>query len=263
VAHAVRVAAECIPETWKLPAFRVRRWRGRTARYCVIIPVLDEGERIARLLERMDAHFDIIVVDGGSQDGSLDGDVLADVRGILVKTGNGGLSAQLRCAYAFALEKGYAGVITIDGNDKDDPAAIPRFAAALDEGVDFAQGSRYLPDGRHENTPWMREWAIRCVHVPFLRFASGFAWTDTTQGFRAYSRRLLLHPGVAPFRPVFSKYELLAYLSYRAPRVGCRCVEVPTTRRYPRGPTPTKIDARGLGHLMSCLVRACLGSFDP
>src|SRR5690606_39964037 len=143
----------------------------------------------------------------------------------------------------FALDQGYEGIITIDGNDKDDPEAIPRFIAALDEGVDFVQASRFLPGGIAENTPKSRDFAIRFIHAPCLSMASGFHWTDTTQGFRAYSRRLLIDPRVAPFRDEFSTYELLAYLSYRAPKLGFICRELATTRRYPKGEVPTKISS--------------------
>ena len=110
----------------------------------------------------------------------------------------------------------------------------------------------------------MRTVAIRWIHAPLLSLFSGFHWTDTTQGFRAYSRRLLLDPAVAPFRDVFREYELLAYLSYRAPRLGCRCVELPTARRYPPGKPPTKISAvKGNLAVLRTLLRACSGGFDP
>jgi glycosyltransferase involved in cell wall biosynthesis len=258
--------------SWQVPAFETRFWLGKCHPYCVVIPVINEGERIGNLLGRMfalriNAIADIIIVDGGSDDGSLNGDVLRakDVRGLLVKVGPGKLSAQLRCAYAFALDQGYIGIVTIDGNDKDDPEAIPRFIDALKEGVDFVQASRYISGGIVENLPRSRDLAIRWIHAPILRKFSGYRWTDTTQGFRAYSRKMLLDPRVAPFRDVFLTYELLAYLSYRVPKVGFRCVELPTTRRYPpTGDVPTKI--RGLkGNLLvlGALVKACLGLYDP
>jgi len=257
---------------WEVPAFDTVFWLGKTAAHCVVIPVINEGVRIGRLIARMrEADVariaDIIIVDGGSTDGSLAADALKakGVRGLLVKTGPGKLSAQLRAAYAFALDQGYEGIVTIDGNDKDDPAAIPSFIKALRDGFDFVQASRYVPGGVAENTPWLRDLAIRLVHAPMLSLFSGFRWTDTTQGFRAYSRRMLSDPRVAPFRNVFTHYELLAYLSYRVPRLGYRCVELPTTRRYPAdGPTPSKIGGfRGNLAILRVLVRACLGSYDP
>ena len=255
---------------WQVPAFQTPLWLGALRPWCVVIPVINEGERIKNLLARMaalkiDVLADIIIVDGGSTDGSLERDALQQqgVRGLLVKTGPGKLSAQLRCVYAFALDQGYQGIVTIDGNDKDDPAAIPAFIEALKQEVDFVQASRFIAGGVAENTPKSRDFAIRLVHAPLLSFTSGFKWTDTTQGFRAYSRKLLLDPDIAPFRDVFMTYELLAYLSYRAPQLGLRCVELPTVRRYPKGEVPTKISIiRGNLSVLQVLLKACAGKYN-
>lgn len=245
-------------------------WLGKKKPHCVVIPVINEGERIKSLLKRMEANqissiADIIIVDGGSTDGSLELDSLqrVGVKGLVVKKGPGKLSAQLRCAYAFALDQGYEGIVTIDGNDKDDPEAIPRFIEALEGGIDFVQASRFLPGGVAVNTPKSRDFAIRYIHAPCLSLASGFQWTDTTQGFRAYSRRMLLDPKIAVFRNIFVDYELLAYLSYRAPKLGYVCKEIPTVRRYPKGSVPTKISVfKGNFAVLITLLKVCRGSFD-
>src|SRR5260364_144589 len=194
-----------IRHAWQVPAFDTPLWLGRQRPWCVVIPVINEGERIKRLLSRMAALKIDGIADGGSTDRSLELAALQQVkvRGLLVKTGAGKLSAQLLCAYAFALDQGYQGIVTIDGNDKDDPQAIPRFIGALKDGVDFVQASRFIPEGIAENTPKLRDSAIRFIHAPLLSLASGFKWTDTTQGFRAYRRRMLLDPKIAPFRAVF------------------------------------------------------------
>lgn len=257
--------------TWQVPMFDIPLWLGRHHPYCVVIPVINEGSRIQNLLDRMMAHrileaADILIVDGGSTDGSLGLESLQQkgVRALLVKTGPGKLSAQLRCAYAFALDQGYEGIVTIDGNDKDDPEAIPRFIEALKQGADFVQASRFIVGGVAENTPKSRDFAIRFIHAPMLSLFSGFHWTDTTQGFRAYSRKMLLDAKVAPFRDVFSSYELLAYLSYRIPKLGYRCIELPTVRRYPTtGDVPTKISGiKGNWSVLQVLFRACFGAYN-
>ncbi|BAO87196.1 glycosyltransferase family 2 protein [Caballeronia cordobensis] len=255
---------------WQVPSFETLFWLERQREACVIIPVINEGDRIRNLLSRMHelniaASADIIIVDGGSTDGSLAEDFLREhgVRGLLLKTAPGKLSAQLRCAYAFALDQGYEHIVTIDGNDKDDPDAIPRFIDALKNGVDFVQASRFLAGGIAENTPKSRDFAIRFIHAPMLSLFSGFSWTDTTQGFRGYSRRMLLDPKLAIFRNVFMSYELLVYLSYRAPKLGYRCIELPTTRRYPKGEIPTKISAvRGNVAVLKMLFKACFGVYN-
>ena len=256
---------------WQVPTFDTPLWLARQHPWCVVIPLINEGERIKSQLSKMaalkiDGIADIILVDGGSTDGSLGLEFLQQngVRGLLVKTGPGKLSSQLRCAYAFALDQGYEGIVTIDGNDKDDPEAIPRFIEALKQGVDFVQASRFIAGGVAENTPKSRDFAIRFIHAPMLSLFSGFRWTDTTQGFRAYSRKMLLDPKIAPFRDVFMTYELLAYLSYRVPKLGYRCLELPTIRRYPKGEVPTKISGfKGNLSLLQVLFRACFGEYNP
>lgn len=266
---ATSLADRC---TWQVPTYETELWLGKRHDRCVIIPVINEGARIESLLQRMQGLgvpeiADVILVDGGSIDGSLAHEMLQTVnaRGLLRKTGPGRLSAQLRCAYAFALDNGYAHIVTIDGNDKDDPAAIPAFFQALEAGADFVQASRYIKGGRAINTPLLRTLAIRAIHAPLLRLFSGFPWTDTTQGFRGYSARLLADPALAVFREGFDRYELLAYLSCRAPRLGFRCIELPTTRSYPaEGKVPTKISSvRGNLEVLSTLFRVCLGRLNP
>lgn len=244
--------------------------RPRRSRYCVCVFVLNEGERIRKQLERMRpvaTDIDIVIADGGSSDGALDLATLhaAGVRALLIKRGRGRLGAQMRMAFAWALSQGYGGVITIDGNDKDDPGAVPRFVAALDAGFGHVQGSRFIPGGVAIRTPPLRWLGIRAVHAPLISAAAGFRYTDTTNGFRAYSRALLLDPRVAPFRPIFSAYELHYYLAIRSARLGYRVMEVPVTRAYPRsGPTPTKIAGmRGNFMIFQTVVRACLSRYDP
>lgn len=262
--------APAVRETWQVPPFETPLWLGRQHPWCVVIPVINEGDRIKNLLAKMAAlkienMADIVIVDGGSTDGSLELLALQQVgvRGLLVKTAPGKLSAQLRCAYAFALDQGYEGLVTIDGNDKDDPEAISRFIDALKQGVDFVQASRFVAGGVAENTPKSRDFAIRFIHAPMLSFFSGFKWTDTTQGFRAYSRKMLLDPRVAPFRNVFMTYELLAYLSYRVPKLGYRCVELATVRRYPKGEVPTKIsNFTGNFSVFYILLKSCFSGYN-
>ncbi len=168
-------------------------------------------------------------------------------------------------AFDYGLREGYEGIVAMDGNNKDDPGAVKDFVEALDDGYDYVQGSRFIAGGRARNTPVHRLLAIKLLHAPLVRHASGFPYTDTTNGFRAYGRRLLEDSRVAPFRDVFSSYELHYYLAIRAARLGFRIKEIPVTREYPRrGPTPTKIRGlRGYWIVLRDLFRACRHRFDP
>lgn len=256
-------------KSWQLPEYTELELAPRASEYCVVIPVLNEGERIRAQLARMLPFAklaDVIIVDGGSTDGALDPAYLArhGVRALLTKTGPGKLSAQLRLGLAYAVAGGYAGVVLIDGNNKDNPEAIPRFIEALRAGADHVQGSRYVPGGKAVNTPPSRHYGIRLVHAPLLSLAAGFRYTDTTNGFRAYSRKLLVDPRVQPFRDVFSGYELHYYLAVRAPRLGFRVAEIPVERAYPPGEVPTKIKGwKGNFIVLRTLALACLHRFNP
>jgi dolichol-phosphate mannosyltransferase len=232
--------------------------------------VINEGERVRRQLAQMAALADvtdIIVADGGSSDGSLALDTLESfrLRAVLVKRGPGKLSAQMRMAVAFALEEGYEGIIVIDGNGKDDVSAIPQFIELLDAGYDHIQGSRYIPGGVGVNTPVSRSVGVRLLHAPLISLAARFHYTDTTNGFRAYSRRLLTDPRVQPLRDIFVGYELHYYLAIRAARLGFNVIETPVTRRYPdSGKTPTKISPiKGNLLVLRTLIAAVMGRFDP
>jgi len=255
--------------SWQVPAYDAREFFPRRTRFCLCVPVLDEDGRFRRQLDKMRGQMDLadlIVADGGSTDGSTDPAALHEigVRALLTKTGPGRLGAQLRMGLAWALQQGYQGVVLVDGNDKDDTAALPMFLDELSRGADFVQGSRYLPGGEGVNTPFLREAGVRLLHAPAISLVAGHWYTDTTNGFRAYSARFLRDERVAPFRDVFHGYELHYYLSIRAARLGFRVVEVPVRREYPRGELPSKIRGlRGGAVVLQALFSACLGRFDP
>jgi dolichol-phosphate mannosyltransferase len=253
-----------------VPAYDAHVLAGKRNRYCVAVFVINEGERIRRQLEQMSPladRVDIVVADGGSTDGSVEPAALAalGVRALLVKRGPGKLSAQMRMAFDFAITQGYDGVVVIDGNGKDDVAAIPDFIALLDQGFDHVQGSRYILGGRGINTPLSRTLGVMLLHAPAISLAAGVRYTDTTNGFRAYSRALLTDPRVQPLRDIFMGYELHYYLAIRAARLGFRVTETPVTRRYPAsGKTPTKISpVKGNLAILRTLADAARGKFDP
>ena len=228
---------------WQVPSYDSVIFHERRHRYALVVPVINEGERIRDQLQRTaaaDLPVDVIIADGGSTDGSLDHEFLKQVgvRALLIKTGPGRLSAQLRMAYSWCLIEGYAGIVTIDGNGKDNVEAVADFVAQLDQGHDYVQGSRYIPGGQAENTPWERTVANRLIHAPLLSLAGRNWFTDTTNGFRAYSAHYLLDPRVQPFRSIFQNYELLFYLTARAGQIGLKVGHVPVRRSYPRNQPP-------------------------
>jgi len=256
--------------SWQVPAHTATELNPRRADYAVCVFVLNEGDRLRSQLAKMQPFqsvADVVLADGGSTDGATAPDYLRSmgVRALLVKTGPGKLGAQMRMAFAWCLRQGYKGVITIDGNDKDGVDAIPRFVAALKDGVDYVQGSRFIPGGQAINTPAARYWGIKLLHAPLLSIASWQRYTDTTNGFRAYSPKLLSDPRMAVFRDLLAGYEMHYYLAYRAARLGYAIREIPVLRAYPpTGKTPTKIHGfRANFGILQTLLKVCVGGFNP
>lgn len=244
----------------------------RRSKYCLLIPIINEGARILTELGRaqkagIDKLCDIIICDGGSTDGSTKPETmeLYGVNTLLVKTGPGKQGAQLRMGLHYALDRGYEGVLTIDGNNKDSIEDVPKFIAKLQEGYDLIQGSRFIKGGHAIHTPPVRYVAVRLIHAPLISLGARQWFTDTTNAYRAYSREYLTHPMVCPLRDVFMGYELLAYLSVRATQVGLKACEVPVTRAYPaKGRTPTKISGfKGNSDLMKVLLATLAGKYNP
>ncbi len=239
---------------------------------CVLIPIINEGERIKKELERaknagIHKVADIILCDGGSTDGSMEHESLKKlcVNTLLVKTGAGKQGAQLRMGIHYAIQQGYNGIVTIDGNNKDSIEDVPLFLKKLDEGYDFIQGSRFIKGGYAKNTPLIRYIAVRFIHAPIISLTAKKWFTDTTNAYRAYSMAYLKHPKVLPLRDVFSGYELLAYLSTRATQLKMSATEVPVARIYPKNePTPTKIKGiKGNSNLMKILLANAFGAYNP
>lgn len=255
--------------SWQVPDFEENIYHTEKHGYALVIPVINEGDRIRAQLERIknaNLPVDIVIADGGSTDGSLENEFVRamNVRAVLVKLGRGKLSAQLRVGYAWCLRQGYKGIVTIDGNGKDSVETVSLFIEKLEHGFDYVQGSRYKSGGIAENTPLERTIGNRCIHAPLLSLAGHHWLTDTTNGFRAYSAAYLLDPKVAPFRDIFMNYELLFYLTARAGQLKYWVCEVPVRRSYPRNASvPTKIQGSSAKfNLLKQTINAALGRYN-
>lgn len=255
-----------------VPQFECTEYETKKKKYVLLIPIINEGDRILKELKRAYEHnvsdyADIVICDGGSTDGCTEENKLRKlkVNALLVKQDEGRQGAQLRMGIWWALERDYKGIITIDGNNKDSIEDVPNFIAKLEEGYDLVQGSRFVKGGRAINTPFIRTISVKLIHAPIISLTAKHRFTDTTNAYRAYSVKYLKDESVKPLRDIFMTYELLAYLSVRATQLGYRACEIPVSRAYPKkGKTPTKISFfKGNGELMKILVKNLFGAYKP
>lgn len=255
-----------------VPKFQCTEYEGKRKDYVVLIPIINEGSRIIKELQRaadnnVSDYADIVICDGGSSDGCTEENRLKklNVNTLLIKQDKGKQGAQLRMGIWWALQRGYEGIITIDGNNKDSIEDVPRFIEKLKEGYDFIQGSRFVKGGKAINTPFIRTVSVRLIHAPVISLTAHQKFTDTTNAYRAYSAKYLLDERVKPLRDIFMTYELLAYLSVRAGQLGYKACEIPVTRAYPaKGKTPTKISfLKGNSELMKILFMNLFGAYNP
>ena len=254
---------------WQLPKFQIYQFRKKQTKYCICIPVLNEADRIKNQLKKMLPYSkmaDIIIIDGGSNDGSIDKKLLKEygVSCLIIVQNPRGQGTQLRIGFFYALSEGYEGIIQIDGNNKDGVEAIPKFIKALENGFHYLQGSRFIKGGKAINTPLLRFFAIRFFAAPVLSIGSKFWYTDVTNGFRGYSKKYLLHPLVQPFRNCFVRYELNMYLTIKANQLGLKTKEIPVRRLYPKGTVTTKISFfKGNLNFLLTIIKTVFGYYNP
>jgi len=262
------VASEITPTYLEIPFYECETFFPKHSKYCILICVYNEGERLKNQLTRMKPYtdiVDIIVVDSYSTDNSTSFDLMKNL-GVnsVLRTNRDGVSKALQVGLFYALKNGYDGIITIDGNNKDGVEAIPTFLEALNSGVDFVQGSRFIKGGYHANTPFIRLVGMKLFTLPLMRLR-GVKFTDPHNGFKGLSRHFLLHPKLQPFRKIFSNYSLIFYLNFSATKLKIRTMEIPVKRIYPKfGPLATK--CRGIKMHVTIIFdifKIILGLFEP
>jgi glycosyltransferase involved in cell wall biosynthesis len=165
----------------------------------IVIPVHDEEESLATLHGELDAAFagdgcgpvEFIFVDDGSRDRSwkvLSELAKSDPRLSAIRfRRNFGKAAALTAGFEYA--RGDL-VFTIDGDLQDDPAEIPRFLVALEQGLDVVSGWKKT---RHD--PWHKVYPSRVFNWLVSRL-TGCRLHDHNCGFKLYRREVLSEVGV-------------------------------------------------------------------
>lgn len=194
----------------------------------------NEGEKIQTTVQRILAAVphDVLVMDDGSTDGSIDAIRSLNVK-IVTSPVNVGIGAMMKRSFQYAVDQHYDVIVIMAGNNKDDPTQIPRLLEPIAAaGADFVQGSRHMAGGRHGGMPLYRRAATR-LHPLIFSIAARKWVTESTNGFRAIRVELLRDPRINWRQSWLNQYELEPYVLFKTIRLGYKHVEVPVTKIYP------------------------------
>lgn len=234
----------------RIPEYTYISFFERRSKYASVIPVLNEGQRFLDQLDKMkDKNIfnisDIFICDGGSSDSSSNSEIIKNYgcKGLITNTSNvKGHGTQLKQGYYEALKEGYDGIITFDGNNKDNiEDTLKVFIQKFDEGYDVIQATRFSMGGKGINTPLSRYLAIKFIASPLVSLCSGYYYTDPTNGYKAFSRRYMMDNRIDWFREEYYQYEYGYFPLVHAKKLGYKITQVPTIRKYPIGEVPSKI----------------------
>lgn len=165
----------------------------------VIIPTYNEKENITAILKaviNLGEHFDVLVVDDGSPDGTADlvrnqMQHFPDRIHLLERSGKSGLGTAYIAGFLWSLNKKYQYICEMDADFSHPPTDLLRLRnACLQHGADVSVGSRYTKGGKVKNWPFDRIFLSFGASL-YVRLLTGMTVKDPTAGFVCYQRKVL------------------------------------------------------------------------
>jgi dolichol-phosphate mannosyltransferase len=208
-------------------------------RRLAIIPVYREIGKIGTVIKRFTPEsVDEVCLVVDDPDESILGEIDESRRRtqvpitIIKNPTRNGIGFAIKKGYRYALSQGFDVIVVMAGNGKDDPREIPRLTEPISKnGFDYVQGSRFLPGGRGEKTPFLRGIFTRLFPVVWT-FLTGVRCTEVTNGFRAYRASILEDPDIHVWQDWLNGYELEYYLHGKGLTLGYKFTERPVSKIY-------------------------------
>lgn len=156
-----------------------------TPRVLIAIPALNEARNLAQVVRDV-RHArpddDMLVIDDGSQDATS-----AVARGlgcrVLRLPTHLGYGAAVQAGVKYGLRRGYAVVVTFDGDGQHEPSDIDALLSAVANGADLVLGSRVLAPAAYQGGLARR---LGRRSFSFLAWClTGLSLTDPTSGLKA------------------------------------------------------------------------------
>jgi len=212
----------------------------------LLLPTYNERESITTLLELLRSAvvsvrnhtIKYLVIDDNSPDGTAH-EVRAyqkNHKDVYLITGKKeGLGKALLRGMEYATETLDADIIgQMDGDLSHDPAVLPRFIAAIDNGYDFAIGSRYIPGGSIPSNWGPHRKLFSIFGNAIVRYGLGFSHVhDWTGGYRVYKKQY--YESMRNKLESYRGYVFQIAFLHKSIAHGARIFEVPiifTDRRF-------------------------------
>jgi glycosyltransferase involved in cell wall biosynthesis len=202
----------------------------------IVVPALNEALNLSVVLPQLPQVHEVILVDGGSVDGTVMAArrALPDI--VTVLQGRKGKGNAL--AAGFARVTGDI-VVMFDADGSADPAEITRFVETLKAGADFAKGSRYVEGGGSSDITRVRSAGNRFLNAVFnLGFRTRY--TDLCYGYNAFWSDLIpvlelpdhRAPAPANGKMVWGDgFEIETVINCRFAAAGVEIAEVPSVEK--------------------------------
>lgn len=199
----------------------------------VIIPTYNEKENIEKIILKVFSlaeHFDILIVDDGSPDGTA-----SIVKNIQVnfpdslyieeRTGKLGLGTAYIHGFKWALKNNYDYIFEMDADFSHNPDDLIKLlkACSLSDG-DVSIGSRYINGVNIVNWP-MSRLLMSFFASKYVKIITGMPIQDSTAGFKCYKKEVLQKINLDKIQ--FVGYAFQIEMKFTAWKYGFKIIEVP------------------------------------
>jgi glycosyltransferase involved in cell wall biosynthesis len=190
-----------------------------TERVAVIIPALNAQRTLPAVVADARAQLEpVLVIDDGSRDAT--GEVAGAAGAVVIRHPvNRGKGGALKTGFAWALENGFDGVITLDADGQHLAGEIPKFLRERERsGADLIIGGRaHLFDEMLPRRRMANRFSAACISL-----TSGVRISDSQSGFRFYSANLIRSIALRT-----DGFDMESEVIVRAGRRGFRIVTIP------------------------------------
>ena len=199
----------------------------------VIIPTYNEKENIEKIILKVFSlaeHFDILIVDDGSPDGTA-----SIVKNIQVnfpdslyiqeRTGKLGLGTAYIHGFKWALKNNYDYIFEMDADFSHNPDDLIKLleACSFSDG-DVSIGSRYINGVNIVNWP-MSRLLMSFFASKYVKIITGMPIQDSTAGFKCYKKEVLQKINLDKIQ--FVGYAFQIEMKFTAWKYGFKIIEVP------------------------------------